>query len=72
MGGLHPPGWSWASGTGGIEDTVLHHNTHMILRDRAGRDVEVAEDLVQLPATDELDGGIVRLVKKECHGTAGP
>ena len=44
----------------------------MILRDRAGRDVEVAEDLVQLPATDELDGGIVRLVKKECHGTAGP
>jgi hypothetical protein len=51
---------------------VVGHDTGVALHDGPGRNVEVPEYLVGAPAADELNGGVVHLSKKECHGTAGP
>jgi hypothetical protein len=51
---------------------VVDHDAGVALHDGAGGYVQVSEDLVGTPAADELNGGVIHLPKKECHGTAGP
>ena len=54
------------------EVRVLDHYAGVALHDRPSRFMQIPKDSVGPPPSDELDGGVVHLCKKEGHGTAGP
>ncbi len=51
---------------------VVDHDAGVALHNGSRGDVQISEDLIGAPSSNELDGGVVHLPKKECHCTAGP